>query len=682
MKQITDELTGNLEILYKINEDAIKSFESQNRNYEILKNVNEINYHDQIIIDDINSIVNNNKLINIIQMYNKIKGFQNIETIYTKEGQSKNQNIIPISKNNIIKMYNNIIKYVCGIKIEISGKTQDFFQLLYNKVSTAKGTGFFAKIPYNSKKLHVLITDSKCLGVDEILKNVKIKLAFNDLKTEKHITLDDNRKRYVNEKLDITIIEIKKDDGIKFFYELDSSLLRHISDNNREISRLASIYNNESIYSINYGNEDSVFISQGLINNFSEKEIKCDLDTKKFKSGGPIAFLDNNNIIGINNESRISLIEPIYEFQTIQNNLLIIKKEEPNDKLNNNNIIIDENRPLNEMELEYSVKKNDKEIDIFGEIFVKNNRDNCKLIIDNKEQELTDVIKIEKNNKKLKSIKLILKEIKPITNMSYMFDNSDRLISSNVTKWDTTYVDDMSYMFNKCESLTKLPDISTWNTKNVKNMSYMFYGCEKLTSLPDIFKWNTSSLIKCNSMFYRISSLKSLPNISIWDTKNVTDMSKLFGGCQSLKSFPDISKWIIKNVIDMSHMFEQCESIQSLPDIGKWDIKSVINMGHLFDGCSKLSKIPDISKWDLKNVKDISYMFNNCSSLTALPKISKWDTTNITDISYLFASCEKLTSLPDISIWNTKNITNMKALFQFSNGIKYFPDFFNGILKK
>ena len=98
MKQITDELTGNLEALYKINDNVIKSFESQNRNYEILKNVNEINYHDQIIIDDINSIVNNNKLINIIQMYNKIKGFQNIETIYTKEGQSKNQNIILYQK--------------------------------------------------------------------------------------------------------------------------------------------------------------------------------------------------------------------------------------------------------------------------------------------------------------------------------------------------------------------------------------------------------------------------------------------------------------------------------------------------------------------------------------------------------------------------------------------------------
>ena len=173
-----------------------------------------------------------------------------------------------------------------------------------------------------------------------------------------------------------------------------------------------------------------------------------------------MALLYNNNIIGINNETRIPLIEPIIEFQNIENNLMIINKEDIKDKLKKKNIIIDKNRPLNEMEIEYNIKKNDKEIKIFGEAFIKNNKDKAKLIIDNKEQELTDIIKIENNKKNLKSIKIKLKEIKPINNMSYMFDNSKRLTSLNVSKWDTTYVDDMSYMFNICESLTKLPDIS------------------------------------------------------------------------------------------------------------------------------------------------------------------------------------------------------------------------------
>ena len=32
-----------------------------------------------------------------------------------------------------------------------------------------------------------------------------------------------------------------------------------------------------------------------------------------------------------------------------------------------------------------------------------------------------------------------------------------------------------------------LPDISKWNTSKVANMSYMFHGCKSLISLPDIF---------------------------------------------------------------------------------------------------------------------------------------------------------------------------------------------------
>ena len=41
-------------------------------------------------------------------------------------------------------------------------------------------------------------------------------------------------------------------------------------------------------------------------------------------------------------------------------------------------------------------------------------------------------------------------------------------------------------MFNGCESLNSLPDISKWNTNNVKDMSWMFNECKSLNSLPDI----------------------------------------------------------------------------------------------------------------------------------------------------------------------------------------------------
>ena len=36
-----------------------------------------------------------------------------------------------------------------------------------------------------------------------------------------------------------------------------------------------------------------------------------------------------------------------------------------------------------------------------------------------------------------------------------------------------------------------MSDISKWNTIKVENMRYIFYKCNSLISLPDLSKWNT-----------------------------------------------------------------------------------------------------------------------------------------------------------------------------------------------
>ena len=191
----------------------------------------------------------------------------------------------------------------------------------------------------------------------------------------------------------------------------------------------------------------------------------------------------NNNIVNINKTNEMIIIYKI--------------NEEDNEDSEDNQY---ENSEDNQDEDKYEIK-------IFGEKFIENNKNNCKIIIDNKEQDLIEYLKINKNEKILK---IKLKEIKTITNMSYMFCG--------------------------CNSLTSLPDISNWNTNNVTDMSHMFHGCKSLTSLPDISNWNTNK---------------------------VTNMSFMFNGCRALSSLPDISKWDINNVTNMSFMFEDCRSLSS-----------------------------------------------------------------------------------------------------------------------
>ena len=71
-----------------------------------------------------------------------------------------------------------------------------------------KGNGFFVKIPYKSKLLPVLITTNHVINTDDIINNKNISIFLNNDKKIKTIKLDNNRLKYTNEKLDITIIEI------------------------------------------------------------------------------------------------------------------------------------------------------------------------------------------------------------------------------------------------------------------------------------------------------------------------------------------------------------------------------------------------------------------------------------------------------------------------------------------
>ena len=125
------------------------------------------------------------------------------------------------------------------------------------------------------------------------------------------------------------------------------------------------------------------------------------------------------------------------------------------------------------MTIIYNIDKN--KVKIFDVDFVKNNKNNCYLIINGKQRELCDYlnmneIKIENNQLKIKLI-----EIKLITSMRCMFYN--------------------------CSSLVSLPDISKWNTANVTDMRFMFYDCSSLKSFPDISKWKLNKELDKEDMF-------------------------------------------------------------------------------------------------------------------------------------------------------------------------------------
>ena len=125
----------------------------------------------------------------------------------------------------------------------------------------------------------------------------------------------------------------------------------------------------------------------------------------------------------------------------------------------------------NEITINYKIDKDSKIIFIFGEKFVKNNKNICKYIYENKKYELINIIDLTNIEKSKYILKIKLIGIKNVTNISFLFEGCKSLISvPDISDWDTSNITDMSYIFSNCVSLISLPDISKWNTSNVHKM--------------------------------------------------------------------------------------------------------------------------------------------------------------------------------------------------------------------
>ena len=214
-------------------------------------------------------------------------------------------------------------------------------------------------------------------------------------------------------------------------------------------------------------------------------------------------------------------------------------------------------------ELEYkSTKKG--QIKLFDSKFVNKNKEQCKIIYNEKEYELTEYFKLYNNHNPNDSIKIHLKINNNITDISYMFSNCKELLSFCDISFDNSNITDISKSFYEN------------NTNNINDESYNYNETDK----SEIF-YNDDLILSTIQKNTNINTSTGRNDLRYFKEKiltNVTNMRDMFYGCHSLISLPDISKWDTKNVTDMRDMFYGCHSLISLSDISKWDTKNVNDM--------------------------------------------------------------------------------------------------------
>ena len=468
-----------------------------------------------------------------------------------------------------------------------------------------------------TKKDNININKDKLVvpTMNEIRKSIRRRVEINDPAPKVEISLDNNSNNIFNDYFRNYTCEIIIPEANEPKWQNTNT---NINTNNNEYNPINLIENKER----NLTQSTNIIIDNTLP--IKPKEVNIELIEKEMNEFETKFESINNKIKEIIN-SLNQISENINEFYEVtndkMNNLEMVQKDEQiineikyiisyydkfiydiNSSLENNKIsnisenfnkIMSKYKDSHKDLIKYKINEGDKKIRIFSANFVLNNWDNCKIICDDKEYELTEYFDLENYKKNEKFLEIKLKNHRDMKDISFMFSDCKQLVSiSKLLSWNTDNIISMKGMFAGCSSLISLPDLSLLKTNKVKNFRGIFAGCESLVSLPNISKWNTD---------------------------NVTDMQYMFNNCYSLKTLPDISKWNTSNVIDMRFMFCNCRSLIALPDLSRWNTKKVTNMQSIFEGCSSLFSLPNIGRWDLGKKVDIRNMFNKCKRTLRIP---------------------------------------------------------------
>ena len=175
--------------------------------------------------------------------------------------------------------------------------------------------------------------------------------------------------------------------------------------------------------------------------------------------------------------------------------------------------------------------------------------------------------------------------------ISSIFNYMSVLNDPNIGEWDVSRIGDMSKAFSGCSKLNI--DFSKWITSHVTDMGWMFQACYALTGM-GLDKWDVSNV---TDMEYMFSSCTSLDDTKIvgWKTGNVTAMNSMFS---NTKFNGDISGWDTGKLIDTSNMFAYTDKFNQ--DISGWNTSKLRKVDLMFREAKVFNQ--DLSGWDISNI--------------------------------------------------------------------------------
>ena len=304
--------------------------------------------------------------------------------------------------------------------------------------------------------------------------------------------------KYTNEEYDITIIEIKEEDNINNYLELDDIIINDVLYNkNKNIE-----YINETIYIIQYP-ENKLSVSYGILDKIYEDKKynfnhKC--NTKEGSSGSPILNL-NNKLIGVH---KVKVGTQKYNKGSFLN-YAIKEFIQLNNNYNNN------------------INNNDKNEITLNEIKDKNNS-NIKEIKNDKldlgcfflgDKGLND-LKINKMNE-LKELDLSINNISNIK----LF-----------TKIEFVNLEILNLSFNKISDINILEDV------NLKQLKELYLNYNQIIDIKVLEKVKFNKIKIINLSHNQISDITILENVNF---KELKELNLYYNKISDIKVFEKVN---------------------------------------------------------------------------------------------------------------------------------------------
>ena len=413
--------------------------------------------------------------------------------------------------NNILNQMENII---CKIK---NNKNEQY-------------TGFFCKIPYPdiNNMIPVFISNNN------IINNYDKEITIETINFIKNIQLK-YRMIYKNRLYNITIIEIKEEDNIIHYLELDDKIISNIRNKKNENIE----YINNQIYILQYP-EGNLALSYSIIDDVNKYYFNHKCKANKGALGSPILNINNNKVIGIFNKDNngIFLTYPINKF-ILENKYNNIKLYEIFYK---NNILNDLNfhkglKILKEFNREYNLFKNIKKFNYKYKLDIKypikENLELCDKGIKN--EEFGDLCKIEFY--KLKELVLNynkISDIKMLVNTN--FKELQKLDLSGNQISDITAIENLDFKELEILNLTgnNISDIEVFKNADFKQLKELYLDGNNITDIQILEKVKFKELEKLFLNGNKISNIKVLENVDFKKLKmlnlrdnNISDINIL-----------------------------------------------------------------------------------------------------------------------------------------------------------